>query len=498
MKLRYLFISLIAIILFTSCEEDFLNKAPEDSINTANFFVTESDAVAAINGAYQPLQWPKLFNMRMWTTDIIAGNSIVGAGGGTDGIETQDQANFVTATDNQGVLDLWRGPWPGILRCNIVLKNVPGMLIKESLKNRILGEAAFLRAHYYFILVRFFGDIPLVTEPVEPGGDLRPFRSSKEQVYELIISDLTKAIDLLPEREQYAGSDVGRASKGAASGLLAKVYLTLENWQKAIDYCNEVKALGYSLNANYADNFDPSKENGVESLFEVQYVNDAGYDFWSNENQASWLSTFTGPRGSNMVAGGWGWNQPTDEFVSSYESGDLRKAVTVFYPGCPNFDGQTYQKSYSTTGYNLRKFLVTKAVSSSYDNSPLNFPVLRYADILLIKAEALNELGRTVEAQLLSTDENATLNKVRVRAGLLSLTGLDQATLREKILHERRMELAFEGHRWFDLIRVNGGQYGINYMHSIGKTNMTTKHLLFPVPQKERDANPNLSQNTGY
>lgn len=498
MKLKkYISIAMLAV-MFTACSEDFLNKAPLDTINTSNFFQTEEDAIAAINGAYQPLQWPKLYNMRMWTTDIIAGNSIVGAGGGTDGIETQDQANFVTSTDNQGVLDLWRGPWPGILRSNIVLKNVPNMNISTSIKNRVLGEAYFLRANYYFILVRFFGDLPLVTEPIDPAGDLRPFRSSREDVYQLIVDDLNKAIELLPEREQYSGSNVGRASKGSATGMLAKVHLTLGNWQNVVDLCDQVKSLGYTLTPDYADNFDPSKENGSESLFEIQYVSDAGYNFWNNENQASWLSTFTGPRGSNMVEGGWGWNQPTKEFVDAYEVGDLRKDVTVLYEGCPKFDGADYKKSYSSTGYNLRKFLVTKSVSNAYDNSPLNFPVLRYADVLLMKAEALNELGKTNEAQLPADNDNATLNKVRARAGLSNVTGLNQDILRNKIMHERRMELAFEGQRWFDLVRVNNGQYGIEFLHSIGKLNMSAKYLLYPVPQKERDANPNLTQNTGY
>jgi hypothetical protein len=498
MKLKkYIFIAVLATI-FAGCNEDFLNKVPEDSINSSNFFQTESDANSAINGAYQPLQWPKLYNMRMWTTDIMAGNSIVGAGGGTDGIETQDEANFITATDNQGVLDLWRGPWPGILRCNIILEKVPGMSINENVKNRVLGEAYFLRAHYYFILVRFFGDIPLVLKPVEPGGDLRPARTPKADVYAQIISDLTNAISMLPPKEQYTAADLGRASKGAAVGMLAKVNLTLGNWQKVVDLSNQVKALGYDLNANYGDNFNPATENSKESLFEIQYVRSAGMGFWDNENQASWVSTFTGPRGSNMVAGGWGWNQPTEEFVSSYETGDLRKDVTVFYEGSPQFDGMEYKTSYSMTGYNLRKFLVTKGVSSSYDNSPLNFPVLRYADVLLMKAEALNELGKTEEALLPAVNENATFNKVRGRAGLGDVVGVNQNTLREKILHERRMELAFEGQRWFDLIRVNNGQYGIEFLHSIGKTNMSQKFLLFPVPQKERDANPNLTQNPGY
>lgn len=498
MKLKKYILFTFLITVLSACSKDFLDKVPEDSINSSNFFQTERDAIAAINGAYQPLQWAKLYNMRMWTTDIMAGNSIVGAGGGTDGIETQDEANFVTSTDNQGVLDLWRGPWPGILRCNIILQKVPGMSISESLKNRVLGEAYFLRAHYYFILVRFFGDVPLVLEPVEPGDDLRPHRTSKDEVYAQIITDLNKAITLLPAKEEYSAADLGRASKGSAAGMLAKVYLTLGNWQQVLDLCDQVRSLGYSLNASYADNFNPTTENSKESLFEIQYVGNAGPGFWGNENQSSWLSSFTGPRGSNMVEGGWGWNQPTKEFVDAYETGDLRKDVTVLYEGCPKFDGQVYQKSYSITGYNLRKFLVPRSIATSYDNSPLNFPVLRYADVLLMKAEALNELGRTEEAQYPASNNDATINKVRARAGLSDVAGLNKADLKAKILHERRMELAFEGQHWFDLIRIDNGQYGIEFLHSIGKSNMSQKFLLFPVPQKERDSNPNLTQNTGY
>jgi hypothetical protein len=491
MKYSLYILMVLPMILLSSCSKDFLDKSPEYSVNTENFYQTEADAIAAINGAYQPLQWPKLYNMRMWTSDIMAGNSIVGAGGGSDGQETQDQANFVTATDNQGVLDLWRGPWPGILRCNIILQKVPGMNISESVKNQVLGEAYFLRAHYYYILVRYFGDVPLVLEPVGPEDDLRPFRTPKAEVYAQIVADLTKATELLPGRDSYSAADLGRASKGAAAGMLASVNLTLGNWQDVVGLCEDVTALGYSLNPDYAGNFDPSNKNSSESLFEVQYAANGGFNFWSNENQASWLSTFTGPRGSDLVAGGWGWNQPTQEFMNRYEAGDLRKDVTTLYEGCPQFDGQDYQKSYSLTNYNLRKFLVSKTISPAYDNSPMNFPVLRYADVLLMKAEALNELGRTSEAE-------APLNEVRARAGLPDVTGLSKDAFREKVLVERRMELAFEGQRWFDLIRVDNGQYAIGFLHSIGKTNMTTKHLLFPIPQKEIDANPNLTQNPGY
>jgi len=488
---KYITTLSVLALLAVSCSEDFLEKAPLDTINTENFYQTEEDAIAAINGAYQPLQWPKLYNMRMWTSDIMAGNSIVGAGGGDDGRETQDMANFVTATDNPGVLDLFRGPPPGILRCNVVLQEVSGMEIDENIKNRVLGEAYFLRGLYHFILVRYFGDIPLILEPQAPGDNLRPSRTDRDIVYEQIIEDLTMAMDLLPAKSTYSSSDLGRAAKGAATGLLAKVYLTLGDWDQVVTLTDEVTSLGYTLNPNYGDNFDVLNKNSQESLFEIQYISDAGEDFWSNENQASWLSTFTGPRNSDMVAGGWGWNQATQEFIDAYEEDDLRKDVTIFYEGCPQFDGQDYDPAYSTTGYNLRKFLVTKSESATYDNSPLNFPVLRYADVLLMKAEALNNLDRTSEAE-------APLNAVRARAGLPAVTGLSQTEFRDKVLHERRMELAFEGQRWFDMIRIDGGQWGLDFLHSIGKLNASEKHLLFPIPLKEIESNPNLSQNPGY
>jgi len=488
-RILYSFI-IIAAVSFFSCE-GFLDKAPLDTINTSNYPQTEEDVIAMVNGAYQPLQWPKLYNIRMWTSDIMAGNSIVGAGGGSDGQETQDMANFVTATDNQGVLDLWRGPWPGILRCNLILQQVPGLDIDESVKNRSLGEAYFLRAHYYFILVRYFGDVPLVLTPQGPNDDLRPSRTAKAVVYEQIISDLEKAIELLPLKSSYSANDIGRVSKGTASGILAKVHLTLGNWEKVVELCQNISTMGYDLNPDYVDNFNPSAENSIESLFEVQYAEDGGYDFWGNENQAAWTSTFMGPRGSGMVAGGWGWNQPTQEFIDAYEAGDSRRDVTVLYNGCPDFDGTAYQSSYSFTGYNVRKYLVPLSITASHDNSPMNFPVLRYADVLLMEAEALNELGRISEAEI-------PLNRVRSRAGLADLTGLSQTEFKKAVLNERRMELAFEGQRWFDLIRVDNGQYAVDFLHLIGKSNAASKHLLFPVPQKEIDVNPNLTQNTGY
>ncbi len=486
---------LILTLLLSGC--DFLNRSPYDSVDTSQGFQTLADAEAAINAAYQPLQWAKLYNMRIWTLDIIAGNSEVGAGGGTDGEETVDLANFIADADNFAALDLWRGPSPGILRCNFVLQKVPAMDIDETIKNRILGEAHFLRAHYYFLLVRLFGGVPLQTEPADSNSDLLLPRASAEEVYELIVEDLDQAITLLPKRSAYTLEHIGRATKEAAMAELARVYLThyqdYEHYQLVVDLCEEIRKMGYQLEANYADLWNPSKQNGVESIFEVQYYGKTNYDFWSNENQASWLSTFTGPRNSGMAAGCYGWNQPTAEFVSQYETGDVRKEKTIFYTGCPTFDGMTYSSAYSTTGYNVRKFLLTKTQSPDYNTSNQNWVVTRYADVLLMKAEALNEMGQTTLAE-------APLYEVRCRAGLTNrstIEGLSQMQMREKIIHERRMELAFEGHRWFDMIRYKDN-YALNFLHSIGKTAATSKHLLLPIPTQEREANPKLTQNPGW
>lgn len=493
-KIIYTGLLLLASMMI-SCS-DFLDKESYEDPN-AEGINDEASAIAMVNAAYQPMQRPKLYNMRIWSLDIVAGNSEVGAGGGDDGIETIQLANFVAGPDNFTAIDLWRGPNPGILYCNTVLANVPSMNIREEIKNRSIGEAKFLRASYYFTLVQLFGDVPLSLEPSKPGDDLFPTRTSKEKIYnEVIIPDLLDAIQLLPRREEYSSKDLGRASKGAAAGTLAKVYLTLGQYQKAVEMCNLVEELGYTLNADYSDCFggEEKNKNTAESLFEIQYYGLTKAGFWDDENQACWLSTYMGPRNSGWVGGGYGWNQPTQEFIDQYEAGDVRKDKTVLYEGGPLFDGKAYKSTMSSTGYNVRKFLVPLSVSPDYNTNSASIIVLRFADVLLMKAEALNELGSTTEAE-------EPLYMVRKRAGLTDrsdVEGLTQDQMRTKIRNERRIELAFEGHRWFDMIRWDNGQYALDFLHSIGKVNAQKKHLLLPIPQKEIDSNPNLKQNPGY
>lgn len=495
MKNIFNIVLIIITFMLAGCS-DFLDKMPyeDPSAETIN---DEASVIAMTNAAYQPMQRPKLYNMRIWTLDIVAGNSVVGAGGGDDGIETIQLSNFVTGPDNFAAIDLWRGPNPGILYCNTILDNVPDMYIDEKIKNRSIGEAKFLRASYYFTLVQLFGDVPLSLNATKPGDDLFPTRESKDKIYnEVIIPDLLDAINLLPTRDEYDSKDIGRASKGAAAGLLTKVYLTIEEFEKSIEMANKVEGLGYVLNTDYGDCFggEERNKNTPESLFEIQYFGLTNADFWSDENQANWLSTYMGPRNSGWVGGGYGWNQPTEEFVSQYEEGDLRKDKTILYEGCPQFEGKQYKSTMSSTGYNVRKFLVPLSVSPDYNTNSASIIVLRYADVLLMKAEALNELGKTSEAV-------EPLYEVRKRAGLTNksdVEGLSQSEMRDKIRKERRLELAFEGHHWFDIIRWDNGDYALNFLHSIGKVNAQRKHLLLPIPQQEIDSNHNLKQNPGY
>jgi len=495
--MKKIYMMALAALLFSSCGEDFLDKEPKNTVDPETN-VTDDVAVALANACYRTLQSSNMYNQRIWTLDIVAGNSIVGAGGGTDGLETVQAANFITQSDNGMALYMWRSPWVGIGQCNILIHALEGQELEHGgLKERSLAEAYFLRAHYYFVLVRLYGGLPLRTEPYNPGESTDIARSSIEETYAQIIADCQRAIDLLPAKSQYNSDNVGRASRDAALTMMADILLTLapqnqSYYSQVVSLCDQVTALGYDLSqCAYEDNFDATINNGPESIFEVQFSGNTEYDFWGNNPQSSWLSTFMGPRNADFVAGGYGWNQPTQEFVDQYEPGDLRKDMTILYEGCPDFDGKAYRSSYSNTGYNVRKFLVTKSISPEYNTNPQNFVVYRYADVLLMKAEALNEQGQTAQAA-------DVLNIVRQRAGLANVANLSQEAMREKIIHERRIELAFEGHRWFDMLRVQGGDYAVSYLHSIGKTQATRERLLFPIPQTEMDANSLMTQNPGY
>ena len=354
---------------------------------------------------------------------------------------------------------------------------------------------------------RLFGDVPWIDKQQTASDDLQVSRTSKDIVYQHIIDDFSDAASMLPAVYENT-TDIGRATKGAAFGLLAKVYLTLKRYNETLVAIDSVTNLGvYSLNRKYEWNFSDLRENGPESLFEVQYEKDVtAYSEFDILGQGGWHHEYMAPLASINIGGPWGnfgWFAVYPEFVESYEPGDLRKSVSVWCEG-DVYQGWSYDPTCSQTGHNVKKFLCENIGVDRAMDSPLNFPVLRFADVLLMQAEALNELGRSSEAAAPASSENdgGPLNRVRVRAGLPNVTTTDQVELREIIRHERRMELAFEGgHRWFDLVRYdNDGEYAKTFFQSIGKTNFTTpKHLLLPVPIDDIDANPNLlPNNQGY
>jgi len=478
------------LFVLVGCSKDYLDIAPSNSINSENFFVSKDDAIAAVNGAYQVLQWPNNYNLRIWALDIVAGNAVVGAGGGDDGLETKQLSNFLVNLDNPGVEDMWRGIWPGVARANLVIEKVPDMDIEEGLKKRVIAEAKFLQALYYFNGVRTFGGLPIIPEPSD---NLYVKRESVEATYKFILSDLESAATGLPVKyDGTEGNEVGRATKGAAFSLMTKVYLALGQYDLAESTGKQVVALGvYDLNADYSENFDPNNENSKESIFEVQYSSGAGFGQFDKPHQGAWVTEFTNPRGSGISpGGGFGWGHVTQEFVDAYESGDLRLQYTVWQDG-DTYNGFTYTSDLSTTGYNIKKWVKGSNSINGID-SDLNFPIIRYSDLLLMIAEAINEQGRPAEAA-------AFIEQVRNRAGLFDdLSGLTQDQMREKILHERRIELAFEGQWWFDIMRA-GPDYAATYFQGIGKENFDkTKHVLFPIPQTDIDLNPNLEQNPNY
>ena len=250
MKKKLTFIMILVVLALTSCS-DFLDKYPKYGVDPESE-VTNEIAVALTTACYKTLQSSNMYNQRLWSLDILAGNSEVGAGGGTDGLETVQAANFIAQSDNGFALYVWRSPWVGIGRCNIVLSNLPSAAISDEIKDRCMGEAYFLRAHYYYILVRLYGGVPLRLQPFEPGQSTDIARNTVDEVYAQILSDCKNAVDMLPPKSSYGENDKGRACKEAAMAMLADIYLTLapnhrDYYSEVVTLCDQITAMGYDL-----------------------------------------------------------------------------------------------------------------------------------------------------------------------------------------------------------------------------------------------------------
>ncbi|MET3113154.1 hypothetical protein AAKU52_000875 [Pedobacter sp. CG_S7] len=502
MKYLYKLAFVCCLLAVTSCEKSFLELSDPTKKSADKFYKNEQEVEQAVNGAYSSLQ--DHVNSQYIFAEMTSDNTSIQLNpsdrGQTDRVEAFEFWN-VTST-NVNIADLYNQSYNALYNINFALlklQDVPG--ISEKKKKQFQGELQFIRAYYYFNLVRYFGPVVLMTEPLANSSDaFKTIRSKEEVIYSQIISDLTDAATKLPAKSEYATAENGRASKGAALGLLGKVYLTVKDYPKAESTLKEVLTLGYSLISDYSALFDPARKNNSESLFEVQYQGGNNLGEWS-----SFVYAFA-PRGSEGAVTGFstsrpqGWNVPTRSIIDEFEPGDLRKAVSLK-------EGYTNSKEEFIGIPFVNKYNHPHTIDGRTDD---NWPVLRYADVLLMLAEVINEQAGPGNAY-------QYINQVRTRAGLESLNALGKEDFRAAIRHERRVELAFENDRWFDLKRSLTIAQLTALMNAHGQAEKARPTVdrggvsfspndykfdayeaLFPIPNRQLFLNKNLIQNPGY
>ena len=486
----------------TGCK-NYLDEQLLGTYSDGTFFQTQAQAIQAINAAYTPLTFSSDRN-RLWVFGDVASDDAVKGGNPGDQADIGLIDDFQIFPSNGPVESQWGEMYEGIYRCNQILARVPAIKMNTSVQNRILGEARFLRALYYFYLVNIYGPVPLLLEP-KNADQLQIAQSPVATIYEQGIEpDLQEAIKNLSAA--YTGADIGRATKGAATALLAKAYLYEKKWQQAATTAAQVQAIGnYALLPVYAQNFDERHKNSVESVFSVQHLTNQVVFTGNRLNQ--WFS----PRPEN----GYFFNAPTANFVAEFEKNsagvvDPRLDYTVGRAGQNWVNGEPFDPTWSPTGYLNKKSEqpVAEVPANRKGDGNLNYVTIRYADVLLWQAEALNELGRSADAlpllnqirkrarenylndPALSAPGSATATAT-VPAGLLpDVTTTSQSGLRDAIYHERRVELGFEFHRYFDLMR-----WGKAYAEAALRDNPSFKYdtnRYFPIPQSERDTNKAL------
>ncbi len=478
------------VLWATACSSDFLDEAPKTSISSATFYQTESDYKQAVSGAYATLRslYGDAYVMGEMRSDNTDYNYKTNDRGGQN-IEKEDIAGFIDISANQYSNRKYYACYRGISRCNAILDRIDDSAISATAKQTYGGEAKFLRAFYYFELVQYFGDVPLYIEEVTSESGAALPRSPKADVYVQITKDATEAAAQLPVTQ----TEKGRVTQGSAKTLLGYVYMTLKDYANAETALKSVTTLGYDLMPDYADLFKTANKNSIESIFEVQYLqgNQGLQNNFTYQFIPALVNTnvITGLTGNNQSIGGW--NVPTDDLLAAYETGDKRKDGSISM-GYTDAEGQFVSSPF------INKYLNPHSI---FNNCNDDWIVYRYADVLLLLAECLNEEAKPADALLY-------LNKVRARAGLADVTTTVQTTLRDVIAKERRVELAFENHRWLDLVRTGEAievmtAFGVKmkqkYSYLLSRTyNVTADKLIFPIPFDERLLNPELTQNNGY
>lgn len=500
MKKTNLLLLSTLLISVSGCS-NFLNEEVRAAYSEDTFYKTQAQALQALNAAYQTLSFSS-DNNRLWVFGDVASDDAAKGGDPGDQADIGLIDDFTVYPNNGPVESEWGLLYEGISRCNRVIQQVPTISMIDALKARILGEARFLRALNYFYLVNIYGPVPVLLEP-KNADQLQIPQSPVADVYtNAIEADLQEAIKNLPA--SYTGADVGRATKGAAQALLAKAYLYEGKWQLAADVAGQVISSGvYSLLPVYSQNFNQAFKNSSETVFAVQHL--TGQVPFTGNRLNQWFA----PRNPEN---GYFFNVPTQNFVNAFEKTsagvvDPRLDYTVARAGHPWIDGTTYDPLWSPTGYLNKKHVqpITEVPKSTKGDGNLNYVTIRYAEVLLIQAEALNELGRSADALV-------PLNLVRKRAresylydislsmatptpvvpaGLLpDVTNTSQSSLRDIIRHERRVELGFEFQRYFDIMRY-GKEYAQNALRDKPSFKYETNRY-FPIPQSERDTNKGL------
>ena len=474
-------IAYLLVILATLGACDPLTENPESFLTQDNFFQTAQDAVAAVNAAYRPLNQTNSYGLLLITVQDLASDDFYGNVAEPNAAVHELDEFRPTATNVQ-LLNIWTNAYLSISRANTVLEKAPTIQTSnKALVNRAMAEAKFIRALNLFNLARFFGDVPMPLTGTNSTAGLDIARTPVAEVYAQAIKDFNEAADALPAT--YTGGDVGRPTSWAAKGMLAKTYLYRKQWDKTVSLCESIMASGkYSLWPNFEDAFKPANKNGVESLFEIQFKG-------PGLGQGNSLLQYNLPR-SGVLGSGYGVCYPTPDLLASFETGDARYAATFFNSFIRNGTRVTFSPVH------VRKFIDENAINGGYTgDSDLNFPVLRYAEVLLLYAEALNEVS-SADAKAV-----AALNQVRKRAKLGDTPAKTQATLRTAIWQERRSELVNESDRYSDLVRTGRLVERVKAAKTTGVPNAakpTETNYLMPIPQRELDANPKLTQNPGY
>lgn len=526
------------LLLFTGCR-DYLTEIEPGTTLLGDFFTSTAAAEQNITGCYVPLMWEfnHTYLSEWFIGDIVSDDALKGGGSTTDMADAYDMENWRTTSQNTLLLDFYRAQYQGIGRCNLAIKYVSNMeigtdsIFTPTMKDRLLGEAHFLRAYYYFRLVRVFAGVPITTDVIDDSERWGIDRSSIEQVYALILDDLTKANSMLQLRSAMKAEDLGRATKGAAQAMLLKVnlYMASPYWNKQLSqapatYYAAAKQWGdsiiasgeYSLCPNYEDNFTLAGENGQESVFEIQYMEVPWGDYGDGNDPSKFgytAGSFTQilmRSRSSLIGGGWGFDHPTQNLYDEFEPTDIRRDVAILNPVDSLIETPSVEiylgSRYLNNKYGMYRDPADQgggygkwALHAS--RGPLNNRQIRYADVLLMYAEAALGAGDEATAR-------TYINMVRTRVGLSEITLADNATLR----HERRVELAMEGHRWFDLVRWEGvaGNGLKAHMDAYKATEsaeaqshiqefVAGKHEIFPIPQEEIQLNPTqMNQNPGY